>query len=127
LRRIVHILLLLCLPLYGFAMQGSAQHAYGAATLAHVLEQGERIQHHHDDDGSVHYDNSEASREHSQDHSSCAQVATCSFPRPVTPPEQPTGEVAGALARPAPDPFLDGPRKPPRHALGLAAGGLPHA
>jgi len=127
LRRIVHILLLFCLPLYGFAMQSGAQHAYGAATLAHVFEHEEGIQHHHDDDGSIHYDDSEESREHAQDHSSCSQPATCSFPRPTAPPEQLSSDVTIDADQPAPEPFLDGPRKPPRHALGNAAGGLKHA
>ncbi|MFC0253628.1 hypothetical protein [Massilia consociata] len=125
-RRIVHILLLLCLPLYGFAMQGGAQHAYGVATLAHLLEHEEGVQHHHDDDGSVHYDDSEASRDHAQDHSSCAQPATCSFQPRTVPPEQLVTRVPVHPEQPAPEPYLDGRRKPPRHALGHAAGGLPH-
>ena len=75
-RRIVYILLLLlCLPLHGFAMQGGLPLAAGAPTLLHEIEHDQGVQHHHDEDGSVHYDDSDKSLDHAQEHSCSAQPA----------------------------------------------------
>jgi hypothetical protein len=128
LRRIITILLLLCLPMYGFAMQGSLPQAYGAGSLAHAVAHDENIlHHHHEDDGSVHYDASEKSLAHAQDHHSCAQAIDLLIPLAIVPPEQLLSGVIVPAAEALTEPFLDGPRKPPRHAPGHAAGGMPHA
>lgn len=127
-RRIIHILLLLCLPMYGFAMQGGLAQSYGAGSLAHAVAHDENIlHHHHEDDGSVHYDASEQSLAHAQDHHSCAQPIDLLIPILVVPPEQLLSSEVVPAAETLTDPFLDGPRKPPRHAPGLAAGGMTHA
>ncbi|MFN3791522.1 hypothetical protein [Massilia sp.] len=127
-RRFISILLLLCLPLYGFAMQGGLPQAYGAGSLAHAVAHEENIlHHHHEDDGSVHYDASEQSLAHAQDHHSCAQPADLVVPAPILPPEQLLSSVLVPAAVALTETFLDGPRKPPRHAPGHAAGGMTHA
>lgn len=125
-RRIFYILLLCCLPLYAFAMQGGLPQAYGAALLAHALEHEEGIHHHHEEDGTVHYDDSAESIAHAQEHS-CAQPISFSIPSLSLPAGQQVAHQAPIIAREIPEPYLDGPRKPPRHAPGPAAGGMTHA
>jgi hypothetical protein len=123
-RRIISIFLLLCLPLCGFAMQGALPQAYGSQTLAHELEHKEGIQHHHhEEDGSIHYDESEESRVHGLEHSSSAQPFGFHVPTLTLPLERQRPACASFIARAVPEPFLDGPRKPPRLAPGHAAGG----
>ncbi|UVW27121.1 hypothetical protein [Massilia sp. H6] len=109
-RRIFYLLLLLCLPLHGFAMQGGLAHA-------------QALPHHHHDGGPAHYDGSDESLEHMQEHSCSPHPAGLSLPSPIIPPEQQVSKLAPFVARAVPEPFLDGPRKPPRLAPGHAAGG----
>lgn len=108
--------------MYGLAMQGSLSPASGVPSLAHE----EHILHHHEDDGSVHYDTSDESLAHAQDHS-CAQPVGLHLLSLSFPPEEQAYALASFIAAPVPEPFLDGPRKPPRHAPGHAAGGMTHA
>ena len=117
-RRIIHILLLFCLPLYGFAMQGGLPRDGGGASLAHQLEH--KIEHdqgihhhHHEEDGSVHYDESDESRDHAQEHSSTSQPAGFGLARMTFPPEQSVSELGAYIAHSVPEPFLDGPHRPP--------------
>ncbi|MGF6274870.1 hypothetical protein ABIB38_003262 [Massilia sp. UYP11] len=127
-RRIVHILLLLCLPLYGFAMQGGLPPVAGAVSLAHALEHDQGIpHHHHEDDGSVHYDAPDATLDHAHEHSSPLQPVGVGFPRLVLPVEPPVSEPGPYIAHAVPEPFLDGPHRPPAVSLGHAAGGSLHA
>lgn len=126
LRRIFYVLLLLCLPLYGLAMQGGLPHTDASASLAHALEHEKGVYHHHDVDGSVHYDQSDESIEHVQDHSCSSQPAGSSMAALAVPPEQQIVGRTPFLAQAVSEPYLDGPRKPPRHALGHAAGGTSH-
>lgn len=128
LRRIVYLLLLFCLPLYGYAMQSGLPSAAGATSLLHQVEHDEGVQHHHhEEDGSVHYDESDESLDHAQEHSSPAQPAGFGLPSLTVPPEQPVSETKPYLARPVPEPFLDGPHRPPARTPGPAAGGMLHA
>lgn len=131
-RWIVHILLLLCLPLYGFAMQGGLPPAGGTASLAHQpehqLEHDRGVQHHHhEEDGFVHYDDSDESRDHAQEQSSTSQPAGFGLARLTVPPEQSVSELGAYVARPVPEPFLEGPHRPPASTPGQAAGGIEHA
>jgi len=127
-RRILHILLLLCLPLYGFAMQGGLPPAADAVSLAHEMEHEMGVQHHHhDDDSSIHYDASDASLDHAHEHSSSPQPVGFGLPRPVLPAEPPVSEPGSYIAQAVPEPFLDGPHKPPASAPGQTAGGSLHA
>lgn len=123
-RRFFQLLLLLCLPLYGFAMQGALPPAAGAAL--HALGNDTRLHHHHQDDGSVHYDDSDASLDHAQDHSSCAQPAVFPIARLMLPSAPPASLLARYVTRVVPEPFLEGPHRPPACAPGQTAGGSTH-
>lgn len=114
--------------MYGFAMQGGLPQAYGAGSLAHAVAHDENIlHHHHEDDGSVHYDASEQSLAHALDHHSCAQPIGLLVPMPIVPPDQLRSGIVVPAAQTVTELFLDGPRKPPRHAPGHVAGGMTHA
>jgi hypothetical protein len=128
LRRILHILLLLCLPMYGFAMQGSMPSVASPASLVHEVEHDQGISHHHHaDDGTIHYDDSDASRDHAQDHTSSPQPAGFGLPPLPVAPEQLVSKLVSHVTQWIPEPFLDGPSKPPSPAPGQAAGGTLHA
>lgn len=125
-RRLVYIFLLVCLPMYGFAMQGSLTPAAGGSSLTHEVEHEQGVYHHHEDDGSLHYDQSEESLDHAQEHSSPSQPADFDLPYLTVPAEQPLNELGFYIPRSVPNPFLDGPQKPPALALGHAAEGTLH-
>lgn len=123
-RRLLCIFLLMCLPLQSFAALGVALFAGADANLAHQVAHDEQLQHHHhDDSGSVHFDDSDESAKHIQDHPTSSQpVFLAAVTMPVA-PEQVSSLEQGEFARFIPEPFLDGPLRPPSFALGLAAGG----
>ena len=122
-RRILTILMLFCLPLYGFAMQGGVPPAAGVVSLVHTLDHDEGVSHHHDDDGSVHYDESDASLEHTQEHSCATQPAGCGLPRSTLFFGKATAQRGFYVAVLVPDPVLEGPLRPPAFPLGHDAGG----
>lgn len=126
-RKLIYLLMLVCLPLHGFAMGGSVAPVAGAAALVHQFQHDDGVQHHHEDDGSIHYDDSDESREHAQEHSSLSQPAGFGQPRLTLPSEPPASEAGAYVARAVPEPFLDGPHKPPASSPGQAAGGMQHA
>lgn len=127
-RRIVHILLLFCLPLYGFAMQGSLPSVEDTVSLVHELEHDEGIHHHHhEEDGSIHYDESDESLDHVHEHSSSSQPVGLGLPHLILPAENPMSELGPYIAQTVPEPFLDGPHRPPAFSLGRPAGGSLHA
>ena len=116
-RRLLCLLLMLCLPLQSFALQWEHVIA-GDTTLVHEIEHDEHVQHHHGDDGSVHYDNSDESAKHVQDHTCSPQPAAIQLPSQAVLPAQlisilrPDGPAA------MPDPLLDCPHRPPSSTLG---------
>jgi hypothetical protein len=122
-RRLFCILLLICLPLQGFAMQLGGLHSLVDSSLSHEIDHQQRVEHHHDDDGTVHYDSSEASAEHIQH--DCAGPCQFLIPddAPAAQPKRMQGEAP--LARPShlSNPDLEDPERPPVPAPGLAAGG----
>lgn len=95
--------------------------------LEHELEHEQGIHHHHEDDGSIHYDESDESLDHAQEHSSPPQPVGVALPYMTFSPERPVSESGMYVARAVPEPFLDGPHRPPAFALGHAAGGTLHA
>lgn len=117
-RRLICILLLMCLPLQSFAVQGGSLLFESDSSLAHELAHDERVQHHHEDDGSVHYDDSNESAQHIQDHSSSPQPAYLPIPKLPAAPEQLVSVAKTEFARFIPEPFLDGPLRPPAPTLG---------
>lgn len=119
--------MLFCLPLYGFAMQGSVPTATGVVSLVHTLDHDEGVSHHHEADGSVHYDQSDASTEHTQEHSCAAQPAGCGLPRSTLFFGKATAQLGSYVPVVVPEPVLEGPHRPPAFPLGQAAGGSWHA
>lgn len=84
-RRLFCLLLLVLLPLHGFAMQ-SGWHSSGKAafSIAHEIDHLTGASHHHDDEhGGIHYDDSQASAEHLTDHATvhgCAAIPPSAVP-----------------------------------------------
>jgi hypothetical protein len=112
-RRLLCIFLLMLLPLHSFAMQSGRLSAGGLFNIAHEIEHLEATSHHHDDDGSVHYDDSGESATHSADHAASQQSASL-----------PSGTMPSLLIEPytiklfepaysISDPFLEDPQRPP--------------
>lgn len=125
-RRLICILLLMCLPLQSFAMHGASLLLGGGASMSHVVDHDQQIQHHHDVDGSTHYDTSDASAQHIQDHSCSPQPAYLPAPKLPIVPDQLVSVAKLEFARFIPEPFLDGPHRPPAPTLGQAAEGRLH-
>lgn len=99
-----------------------------AVSLAHELEHAEGVHHHHhEEDGSIHYDESNESLDHAHEHPSPSQPVGFGFPRLELPAQQPGAELGPYIAQAVPEPFLDGPHKPPAFSLGHTAGGSLHA
>ena len=117
-RRLICILLLLWLPLQSFAMHGASLLPGPGTGMSHVIDHDNQVQHHHDEDGSTHYDQSDESAQHVQDHSCSPQPAYPSASKLPTVPEQLVSVTIPEFARFIPDPFLDGPLRPPAPALG---------
>lgn len=117
-RRIFCIFLLMCLPLHGFAMQWGGMLAGNNSTIAHELAHDEHVQHHHNDDGSIHFDDSEESAQHLLDHSASPQPVDLVMPAVAGAPEQLVSIVVVDVASYIPNPFLDGPHRPPALTLG---------
>ena len=121
-RRLLCLLLLICLPLQSFASQIAGLRALEVAGLAHEIERSEEL-HHHDDDGSTHYDDSDESVTHADEHSTPAQLTLLQpadllfnlSPNSLADYPDPASHI--------PDPCLDAPQRPPSFAPGLAAGG----
>jgi hypothetical protein len=70
-RRLFCLLLLVLLPLHGFAMQDGWYSSEKATfSIAHEVDHLTGASHHHDDEhGNIHYDDSAASSQHLTDHS----------------------------------------------------------
>lgn len=116
-RRLFCIFLLMCLPLHGFAMQWGPLLAEGN-TIAHELAHDEHVQHHHEDDGSIHYDDSDESADHLLDHPASAQpVHILALLIPAA-PEQLVSTVQRFAPSYVPYPYLDSPHRPPALTLG---------
>lgn len=122
-RRLLCIFLLVCLPLQSFAMQLGGLHALVESELMHEIDHEQGIGHHHDDDGSVHYDDSDESAEHVQH--DCAGPCQCLLPdtSKLAAPQGMPGESPLPFTSFIPDPDLEDPTRPPVQAPGLAAGG----
>ncbi len=121
-RRFFCILLLLCLPLQGFAMQWGMAWASDAAPPAqevvHEVMHEEHISHHHEEDGTLHVDDSEESVQHVQDHSVPPQPVTLTASlAPIAPPEL-VSPVVAERVQIIPDPMLECPHRPPAGSLG---------
>lgn len=122
-RQLFCLLLLICLPLQSFAMQLGGVQRFDAAGLSHEFEHVQDLHHHHEADGTVHYDDSEASIEHTDDRSPCSQHSLLK-PSTVLFDHIAVSRAARAdLVQYIPLPYLEEPQRPPSFAPGLAAGG----
>lgn len=121
-RRLLCLLLLICLPLQSFASQIAGLRSLELAGLAHEIERSEEL-HHHDDDGSTHYDDSDASVTHADEHSSPVQLTLLKPSDLLFNLSQDSLADHPDPASPISDPCLDDPQRPPSFAPGLAAGG----
>lgn len=121
-RRLLCLLLLICLPLQSFAAQIAGVRMAAPGT-AHQLAHADDVHHHHHDSGKVHYDESDESVQHSHESSSTVQqllpkaacVLFCPLIVSIAYPLRPVSYI--------PDPYLDDPQRPPAFAPGLATGG----
>lgn len=121
-RQFLCILLLICLPLQSFALQVGVDQPLTSLGWAHEPAHSDDP-HHHAEDGAAHYDESDESLAHADEHSAGLQLSILNIngfffgATPASP---------GQYLDPAsyiPDPFLDEPQRPPAFAPGLAAGG----
>lgn len=111
-RRFICILLLMLLPLHGFAMQSGelGQHAYD---FAHEIEHATDVSHHHEADGTTHYDQSDESVQHALDNTTFTQAValpSLALPQPAAPPSS-LGESRLSLL--IPDGIRTLPIRPP--------------
>lgn len=118
-RRFLTILLLLLLPLHSLAMQGGWSTAGHDHTIAHEMEHAQGTSHHHEDDGTVHYDESDESAAHVSEHAACQLAFT--LPSIGTIGPLTLIPVIIAKAEPwqyIPDPIPERPQRPPSLSLG---------
>jgi hypothetical protein len=112
-RRILCLLLILFLPLHVFAMQGRLSSVHGGANVLHKIDHMQHKAHYHDDDGAIHYDQSDKSIKHVADHECSQQTAALptihtfssnliSFPKDIVP-----------LVVHIPDVYIKSPQRPP--------------
>ena len=89
-----------------------------AQEVMHEVMHDEHVSHHHDEDGTLHVDDSEESAQHLADHSAPPQPATLvATVLPVATPEL-VFPVFTELSQFIPDPMLECPHRPPAFALG---------
>lgn len=118
-RRLFCILLMFCLPLQGFAMPWERSLQPSAQSLMHEVLHDEHVSHHHhEDDGSIHIDDSDESSQHIDDHSTSPQPVGLLIPFLVAPPVELVHTVSLDLVEFIPDPMLALPHRPPASALG---------
>jgi len=86
--------------------------------ISHELLHDEGVSHHHDDDGSIHFDASEESAQHVQDHSCASQPAGLFVPELIAAPIQLVETITLSENLFIPDPMLEQPHRPPAPALG---------
>jgi hypothetical protein len=117
-RRFLCILLMLLLPLQGFAMQRNQAIQTGDLSFVHEVLHDEHISHHHEDDGSVHFDSSDESVQHVQDHSCSPPPGGLFVPELAPAPNELVETVSIHLVTFIPDPMLEMPHRPPATTLG---------
>jgi hypothetical protein len=112
-RRLVCIFLLLILPLHALALQGGWSPGGNAFDLAHEMAHHHGDSHHHDEDGSIHYDDSLESAKHLTDSDFCQQTAA------MPPPALPLLNLPSSAKNPphpsaaVPQRFPECPQRPP--------------
>lgn len=87
-------------------------------SFAHEVLHDEQVSHHHEDDGSIHFDTSDESVQHVQDHSCSPQPTGLFASELVAAPVQLVETIVVAEVTFIPDPMLEHPHRPPAFALG---------
>lgn len=87
-------------------------------SFTHEVLHDERVSHHHDDDGSIHFDVSDESAQHVQDHCCSPQPGGLFVPELLSPPPQLVETIPVAEITFIPDPMLEHPHRPPAPTLG---------
>ena len=100
-------------------MQFGAMTSAQAANIAHELDHAGGVQHHHhENDGSVHYDDSDESAKHVSDHSAAHQPPGLPLPAMPAMSAASTSLPFGDITQFVPDPAPDGLLRPPSPSLG---------
>ncbi len=107
--------LLICLSLWQTALAAGLTQAVLAqdGDLAHLALHWQAEGHHHDDDGSIHADDSHDSIQHVMADCSMHHLGLIAVPA-VTALEPAPQQVTQAASHLPPPPYLDGLRRPPR-------------
>lgn len=112
-RRLICLFLLMLLPLHGFAVQSGVLHER-TYSITHVLDHANGVSHHHQADGTVHYDHSDESVQHASEHPASSQVAAPPFMLPMH-PVMAFRSIAGSFTLLSiPDGIMTLPIRPPR-------------
>lgn len=97
---------------------GAAMHLEDPVAFAHEILHDEHVSHHHEDDGSIHFDTSDESAQHVQDHSCSPQPGGLYVPEAPRAPNQLVEVIEIKPVTEIPDPMLELPHRPPASALG---------
>jgi hypothetical protein len=89
--------------------------AHAADGVEHLLMHAEKAPHHHDDDGSLHEDDSDQSARHLQSDNALNLVALPSLAATGLQQAPPLAVTSSSVLE-VPPPVLDGPNRPPRIA-----------
>ncbi len=113
-RKFLCLLLVLLFPLQSFAMQVTSVRLFDLGRVAHEVEHSVGIEHHHHEEaGTIHYDDSDESVQHGLEHSPVSQVVfLAGFPLTLVPGDQ-VREQPVERAAFIPDPLLENPTRPP--------------
>jgi hypothetical protein len=101
------------LPLHGFAMQSGWFADDHAFDINHALEHSDGVNHHHEDDGSIHYDDSDESVQHAFEHAASQPpvvLPSVYFPAAL---QVADADMAVYAPRNIPDPIPERPQRPP--------------
>lgn len=112
-RRLVCLLMLMLLPLHGFAAQTGALHEH-AYNIAHELDHANGVSHHHAPDGTIYYDQSDESVQHASELPAFSQVAALPSMLPTHPVMAFRSIVSSPPVLLIPDGIVTLPIRPPR-------------
>lgn len=116
-RRLFCLLLICLLPLHGFAMQVGAMTPGQMGGIVHELDHASGVEHHHDADGTVHYDHSDKSAKHIADHSAAHQSPGLPVPAMPAMGSASSSLQFAELTQFVPEPAPDGLLRPPLSSL----------
>jgi hypothetical protein len=101
------------IPLHSFATQGGLL-STGGFDIAHELEHLDGTSHHHNDDGSIHYDESGESDQHLAEHSASSPAATLPSLSSLQITPDLLTVIRSEFGQYIPDPVPERPQRPPQ-------------